>query len=65
MIIMMVAKLSGRRTQSSIVLGGEGQSLATKDTLSTGPVDTHGSNVYINTVRYILIIFRIVKSIFL
>ena len=41
MIIMTIAELSGRRRQSAIVLGGEGQSLCTKDRLSMGPVGTH------------------------
>ena len=36
----------------SIVLGVESQGLGTKDILSTGPVDTHWSHVYINSVRY-------------
>ena len=40
MIIMTIAELNGRCRQSPIVLGGEGQSLCTKDTLSIGPVDT-------------------------
>ena len=53
MINMIIADLSGRRRQSPIALGGEDQSLSTKDTLSTGPVDTHWSHVYINSVRYI------------
>ena len=38
---MIIAELSGRHRQSPIVLGGEDQSLGTKDTLSIGPVDTH------------------------
>ena len=37
---MIIAELSGRRRQSPIVLGGEGQSLGTKDVLNIGPVDT-------------------------
>ena len=37
---MIIAELSGRRGQSPIVLGKEGQSLGTKDTLSIGPLDT-------------------------
>ena len=42
MIIMIIAELSaGRCRQSPIVLSGEGKSLGTKDTLSTGPLDTH------------------------
>ena len=41
MIIMIIAELIERRRQSPIVLGGEGQSLGTKGTLSIGPVDTH------------------------
>ena len=36
----------------SIVLGVESQGLGTKDILSIGPVDTHWSHVYINSVRY-------------
>ena len=39
MITMIIAKLSGRRRQSPIVQGEEGQNcLGTKDTLS---IDTH------------------------
>ena len=38
--------------QSPIVLGGEGQSLCTKDTLSIGPVHTHWSDGFINSVGY-------------
>ena len=38
---MIIAKLSGRCRQSPIVLGGEGQSLGTKDALSIGRADTH------------------------
>ena len=53
MIIMIIAELSGRCRQSPIVLGGEGQSLGTKDTLSIGPLDTHWSHVFINPVRSI------------
>ena len=34
MIIMIIAELSGRRRQSPIVHGEEGQCLGTKDTLS-------------------------------
>ena len=50
MIIMIIAKLSGRRRQSPIVQGEEGQNcLGTKDTLS---IDTHRSRVYTNSVRY-------------
>ena len=52
MIIMIIADLSGRRRQSPIVLGGDGQILGTKDALSIRPVDTHGSHVFINSVRY-------------
>ena len=33
-IIMIIAEVSGRSRQSPIVLGGEGQSLGTKDILS-------------------------------
>ena len=51
--IMIIAELSGRCRQSTIVLGGEGQSLGTKDTLSIGPLDTHWSHVFINPVRSI------------
>ena len=40
-VFFVVVELSGRRRQSSIVLGGEDRSLGTKDTLSIGPVDTH------------------------
>ena len=32
MILMIIAEVSGRLRQSPIVLGGEGQSLGTKDT---------------------------------
>ena len=50
MIIMTIAKLSGRRRQSPIVQGEEGQNcLGTKETLS---MDTHRSHVYTNSVRY-------------
>ena len=38
---MIIEELSGRHRQSPIVLGGEDQSLGTKDTLGIGPVDTH------------------------
>ena len=38
---MIIAELSGRRRQSPILLGEEGQSLGTKDTLRIGHVDTH------------------------
>ena len=55
MIIMIIAELSGRCRQSPIVLGGEGQSLGTKDALSIGPLDTHWSHVFINPVRCIYI----------
>ena len=55
MIIMIIAELSGRCRQSPIVLGGEGQSLGTKDTLSIGPLETHWSHVFINPVSYIYI----------
>ena len=41
MIIMIIAEFSGRCKQSPIVLGEEGQSLGTKDTLNIGPLDTH------------------------
>ena len=51
MIIMTIAELSGRCRQSPIVLGGEGQSLGTKDALSIGPFDTHWSHVFINPVK--------------
>ena len=37
MIIMIIAEISGRRRQSPVVLGGEGES-PTKGTLSIGPV---------------------------
>ena len=37
---MIITELSGRCRQSPIVLGEEGQSLGTKDTLSIGPLDT-------------------------
>ena len=52
-MIMIIAELSVRHRQSPIFLGGEGQSLDTKDILSIGPVDTHSSHVYINSVRCI------------
>ena len=54
---MIIAELSGRRRQSLIVLGGEGQSLGTKERLSIGPVDTHSSRVFINSVTYIHLFF--------
>ena len=57
MIIMIIAELSGRCRQSPIVLGGEGQSLGTKDTLSIGPVHTHWSHVFINPVSDIYKLF--------
>ena len=57
MIIMIIAELSGRCRQSPIVLGGEGQSLGTKDTLSIGPLDTHWSHVFINPDIYSYIYF--------
>ena len=41
LLLLIIAELSGRHGQSPIVLGGEDQSLGTKDTLSIGPVDTH------------------------
>ena len=41
MLIMIIVELIGRRRQSPILLGREGQSLGTKDTLNIGPVDTH------------------------
>ena len=44
MIIMIIKELSGRCRQSPIVLGEEGQSLGTKDTLSIGPLDTQWSH---------------------
>ena len=37
---MIIAEFSGRRRQSPIVLGGEGES-PTKETLSIRPVDTY------------------------
>ena len=40
---MIIAELSGRCRQSAIVLGGEGQSLGTKDTLSIGNCETLSS----------------------
>ena len=48
---MIIVELSGRRRQSPIVLGGEGKSLATKDSLSVGSVDTQRSHAFINSVR--------------
>ena len=57
MIIMIIAELSGRCRQSPIVLGGEGQSLRTKDTLSIGPLHTHWSHVFINPVSDIYKLF--------
>ena len=41
MVIMIIADLSERRRQSPIVLGGEVQSLITKDKLRIEPVDNH------------------------
>ena len=52
LLLLIIAELSGRHRQSPIVLGGEDQSLGTKDTLSIGPLDTQGSHVFINPVRY-------------
>ena len=37
---MIIGEPSGRHRQSPLVLGGEGQGLGTKDTLSIGPVGT-------------------------
>ena len=54
---MIIAELSGRCRQSPTVLGGEGQSLGTKDALSIGPLDTHRSHVFINPVRYIYTVY--------
>ena len=45
---MIIIELSGRCRQSPTVLGEEGQSLGTKDTLSIGPLDTQCSHVFIN-----------------
>ena len=62
LLLLIIAELSGRHRQSPIVLGGEDQSLGTKDTLSIGPVDTHSSHVYINSVRFIYLfiyLFRV------
>ena len=50
LLLLIIAELSGRHRQSPIVLGGEDQSLGTKDTLSIGP---HWSHVFINSVRFI------------
>ena len=41
LLLLLIAELSGRHRQSPIFLGGEDQSLRTRDTLSIGPVDTH------------------------
>ena len=60
MIITIIAELSGRCRQSPIVLCVEGQSLGTKDGLSIGPLDTHGSHVFINPVRYIYFIIMVI-----
>ena len=46
LLLLIIAELSGRHRQSPIVLGGEDESLGTKDILSIGPVDTHRSHVY-------------------
>ena len=40
-LVLLIAELGGRSRQSAIVLGGEGQSLGTKDALSIRPVITH------------------------
>ena len=40
-LVLIIAELGGRSRQSPIVLGGEGQSLGTKDALSIRPVNTH------------------------
>ena len=37
----MIAELSGRCRQSPVVMGGENQSLGSKDAPSIGPLDTH------------------------
>ena len=65
MIIMIIAELSGRCRQSPIVLGGEGQSLGTKDTFSIRPLHTQWSHVFINPVSdiYKLFLFFRKKSI--
>ena len=55
---MIIAEPSGRCRQSPIVLGGEGQSLATKDTLSIGPV-------YIYMYVYIYIYTPVFKKVFI
>ena len=44
MIIMIIAELSGRRKQSSTVLGGEGQSLGTKPRFNTS-LDLKNSSI--------------------
>ena len=52
MIMMIIAELSGRRRQSPIVHGEEGQCLGTKDTLSidlTEAMFTQMSQIYSRT----------------
>ena len=41
LLLLLIAELSGKHRQSPIVLGGEDQSLGTKDTHSIGSGDTH------------------------
>ena len=49
---ILIAELSGGRRQSPIIMGGEDQSLGSKDTPSIGPVDSHWTHFHTNSVRY-------------
>ena len=41
LLLLIIAELSGRHSHPLSCMGGEDQSLGTKDILSIGPVDTH------------------------
>ena len=60
MIIMIIAVLSGRCRRSPIVLGGEGQSLGTKDALSIGALDTHFRLWFIHESHHLFALNRVV-----
>ena len=60
MIIMIIAVLSGRCIRSPIVLGGEGQSLGTKDALSIGALDTHFRLWFIHESHHLFALNRVV-----
>ena len=59
MIIMIIAELSGRCRQSPIVLGGEGQSLRTKDALSIGPLENHLKPCFHKSSQSYIYIYKI------